>query len=202
MVPKFTHRGFDVVPVPEHVFEKLLKVVEPALEDWDNMALEGKVDVIYGPLLPKFVNARGVEWEIIEDLKDMHEQWAGGIELRPTSAYGIRFYQNGSSLVMHHDKIHTHVISSIIHIAHEYDNDDEPWPIQIEDHFGNFHSVSLEPGQVSARWRGGDADAFESTDGSKVGLVRNLTIHWSPRRHPFTLYRCCFTRVPSACMAV
>eukprot|EP01034_Spumella_vulgaris_P024333 gene24334-30656_t len=43
---------------------------------------------------------------------------------------------------------HTHVISSIVHIAHEYDNDDEPWPIQIEDHNGKLHSVSLEPGEM------------------------------------------------------
>ena len=44
----------------------------------------------------------------------------------------------------------THVISSIVHIAHEYDNDDEPWPIEIEDHNGVLHAVNLEPGQVSS----------------------------------------------------
>ena len=45
-------------------------------------------------------------------------------------------------------QIQTHVISSIVHIAHEYDNDDEPWPIEIEDHDGKLHAVNLEPGQV------------------------------------------------------
>ncbi len=40
------------------------------------------------------------------------------------------------------------MISSIVHIAHEYDNDDEPWPIEIEDHDGKLHAVNLEPGQV------------------------------------------------------
>ena len=45
-------------------------------------------------------------------------------------------------------KVETHVISSISHIAHEYDDDNEPWPLQIEDHDGNLHSISLEPGQV------------------------------------------------------
>lgn len=44
----------------------------------------------------------------------------GGIKLKPTSAYGVRLYQNGSSLVMHYDKTHTHVISSIIHIGKRY----------------------------------------------------------------------------------
>lgn len=44
----------------------------------------------------------------------------------------------------------THVISSIIHVGHEYDDDNEPWPIEIEDHDGNIHAVNLEPGQVRA----------------------------------------------------
>jgi hypothetical protein len=42
----------------------------------------------------------------------------------------------------------THVISSIVHIAHEYDDDNRPWPIEIEDHDGVLHAVNLEPGQV------------------------------------------------------
>ena len=29
----------------------------------------------------------------------------GGIELIPTSAYGVRLYRNGSSMVMHNDKV-------------------------------------------------------------------------------------------------
>jgi hypothetical protein len=45
-------------------------------------------------------------------------------------------------------QIHTHVISSIVHIAHKYDNESQPWPIQIEDHYGNIESVALEPGEV------------------------------------------------------
>jgi len=40
------------------------------------------------------------------------------------------------------------VISSIIHITHKYDDDNEPWPIEIEDHNGVMHAVSLEPGQM------------------------------------------------------
>jgi hypothetical protein len=44
--------------------------------------------------------------------------------------------------------MHTHVISSIVHIAHQYDDDNQPWPIEIEGHDGLLHSVNLEPGQV------------------------------------------------------
>jgi hypothetical protein len=41
------------------------------------------------------------------ELVPYHEEWIGNdIKLRPTSAYGIRLYLNGSSLVMHYDKVH------------------------------------------------------------------------------------------------
>jgi hypothetical protein len=40
------------------------------------------------------------------------------------------------------------VISSIVHIAHDYTDDDEPWPIEIEDHDGVLHAVDLKMGEV------------------------------------------------------
>ncbi len=45
-------------------------------------------------------------------------------------------------------QLFTHVISSIVHIAHEYDDEKEPWPIEIEDHDGQLHSVALQEGQM------------------------------------------------------
>ena len=39
----------------------------------------------------------------------------------------------------------THVISAIVHIGHDTDED---WPIQIEDHDGAWHNVALEEGQM------------------------------------------------------
>lgn len=105
IVPKFTSNGFDVVQVPPRVFEKLLNAVNPSLENFESIPYEKDVDVIYSPLLPRFVNIQQVQWDVIEDLKSYHEEWAGGMQLKATSAYGVRFYQNGSSLVMHHDKV-------------------------------------------------------------------------------------------------
>lgn len=149
-VPKFTERGFDVVPIPKRVFSKLKTAVDIGLKKWDSLRSEGNIDVIYhdDDKQPKFVDLGSLQRETINELKEMHEEWWGHGELKATSAYGVRLYMNGSSLVMHHDKVHTHVISSIVHIAHEYDNDDEPWPIQIEDHDGNLHSVNLQPGEM------------------------------------------------------
>lgn len=148
LVPKFTKFGFKLRQTPANVQAMLKAELDKALEDWDGIPTENDVDAIYGPLRPKFVFVNHMVEDILQELKPIHEEWIGGIKLVGTSAYGIRIYQNGSSLIMHHDKVHTHVISSIIHIGHLYDNDNEPWPIQIEDHDGNMHAVDLEPGQV------------------------------------------------------
>jgi hypothetical protein len=123
--------------------------VDAAIANWDKLPYEhGVEESIYGNASPKFVHMMDLNAKIIRELVPLHEEWAGGIKLRPTSAYGVRFYQNGSTMVMHNDKPQTHVISSIIHIAHHYDNDNEPWPIHIEDHDGNLHAVVLEEGQM------------------------------------------------------
>ncbi len=41
------------------------------------------------------------------------------------------------------------MISSILHIAHEYDDPARPWTLDIEDHDGKLHSVALQPGEVT-----------------------------------------------------
>jgi hypothetical protein len=53
------------------------------------------------------------------------------------------------------------VISSIVHIAHEYDNNSEPWPIEIENHrTGELVAVSLEPGQVCSSSNSGSSSSW------------------------------------------
>jgi len=47
---------------------------------------------------------------------------------------------------MHLDKAATHIISSILHVDHG--EDDEPWPIVIEDFHGNTNEVFLESGDM------------------------------------------------------
>ena len=106
LVPKFTTHGFEVISTPAHVRDKLFNAVNRSLQNFDNIPDEGNIDVIYHPghLQPKFVNIGNLAREVGQDLKELHEQWSG-VELVHTSAYGVRFYQNGSSLVMHYDKV-------------------------------------------------------------------------------------------------
>jgi len=149
MLPKFTPLGFKLFQTPPEVHEKLIKAVNAGIAKWDTLRYEdGVQDSIYAPNPPKFIDLGKLAFEVLDDLRSLHEDWVGGMKLRGTSAYGVRMYQNASTIVMHNDKPYTHVISSIVHIAHQYDNDNEPWPIEIEDHNGVMHSVSLEAGQM------------------------------------------------------
>jgi hypothetical protein len=156
LVPKFTELGFKVAAVPPHVHERLAAVVHEAVDSsWDVLEDEdGVSDAIYNRQgrSPKMVSedepGNRALWEWVHrELLPLHEEWSG-LRLFPTSIYGVRLYQNTSSLIMHVDKPHSHVISSIVHIAHQYDDDAAPWPIDVEDTEGRLHSVSLEPGQM------------------------------------------------------
>jgi hypothetical protein len=105
LCPKFTSRGFDVINVPKDIFQKLSDSVEKALEDFDNLPEESFIKGLYGESRPKFIYLDELAYQILDELKSLHESWAGGIKLVGTSAYGVRMYTNGSSLLMHHDKV-------------------------------------------------------------------------------------------------
>jgi 6-phosphogluconolactonase (cycloisomerase 2 family) len=79
----------------------------------------------------------------------------------------------------------THVISSIVHIAHEYDSEDEQWPIEIEDHDGNLHAVNLKMGEVKS--------SHSHLLSHQHPFLASATYHLAPS------IRCCSTRAPSAC---
>lgn len=148
LVPRFTERGFDIIPIPDDLFEVLKGKLDESLEKWDNLREERKIDAVHTPLPSKFIDIPNLTKLVMNRLLSLHEDWAGGMKLKGTSVYGIRAYQNGSALIMHYDKVHTHVISSIVHIGHEYDNEDEPWPIEIEDNDGVLHAVNLKAGEM------------------------------------------------------
>ena len=150
LVHNFTVMGFKVVDTPPEVHKLLKDAVDKALEDWDAIPEEPPVEAIYHRpgFLPKFIYLGSLASKVHSMMLPYHEAWAG-IKLEPTSAYGVRLYRNGSSLTMHVDKSRTHVISSIIHIAHEYDDDNHPWPLKIEGYDGKLHEVNLAPGQMT-----------------------------------------------------
>jgi hypothetical protein len=57
-----------------------------------------------------------------KELQSTMEDWYGDGELELSSIYGIRKYINGSVLRMHIDTAQTHVVSAIINIDQEGNN--------------------------------------------------------------------------------
>jgi hypothetical protein len=113
-------------PLPPRLHEKI--------KDLDSLIVEGLRPLeITGPETPWFYSNDDLNKLITAELLPLHEEWAG-VPLEPTTTYGVRIYKNLSSLLMHVDRTDTHIISSIFHIDHKYDNASEPWPIEIEDY--------------------------------------------------------------------
>jgi hypothetical protein len=104
MVPRFTEKGFKLIQTPPAIQAKLKAALDKGLENFDAIRNEQQIDAVYTPIPSKFIELGATRWEVLNELKPLHEEWSG-VELMPTSAYGLRLYRNGSSLVMHYDKV-------------------------------------------------------------------------------------------------
>ena len=82
---------------------------------------------------------------IFKTLGPLVEKWSGGVKLNPTSVYGIRRYTNNSWMLGHVDKAESHIISVILNVAQDVDED---WPLYIKDHRGRGRQVLLQPGEM------------------------------------------------------
>ena len=86
-----------------------------------------------------------------------------------------RKYNNGSVLRMHVDTVSTHVVSAIINVDQEVEQD---WPLLILDHDDVEHSVVMQPGDMvlyeSAKLLHGRPDVFLGSH------YDNIFIHYQP----------------------
>lgn len=190
ILPAFTSRGFDVVKAPPALHaalrDTLHKGLAPEANGGAGPQLEaGMLNGIYNTQgeRPYFVPIPDdLDKRMRAELLPIHEEWAGGVELVATSVYGMRAYRNQSSLSFHNDKVNTHVISSILHIDHEYDDAATPWPIEIEDFNGELVKVALEPGEMllyeSAKCLHGRASLLKGKYYSSVFLHYKPVQNW------------------------
>ncbi|GAX21453.1 hypothetical protein FisN_10Hu032 [Fistulifera solaris] len=81
--------------------------------------------------------------KIWDAAKSTIQQWTG-MELKPTSMYGIRMYTEGAVLSPHVDRLPL-VSSCIINVDQDVD---EPWPLEVYDRQGNAVNVTMEPGDM------------------------------------------------------
>jgi len=178
LIPNLTPIGFRKARLPKTLFHKL-KVF------YQQNRLHQKDEYVPGDFivnLDKKSKSSGLieltaqlREQVHDTLKPMLETWCGH-PLSPTYVYGIRNYQHGAVLKMHRDRIDTHIISAVLNIDQEVNED---WPLVIEDHFYRTYKVILMPGEMvfyeGARLLHGRPIPFEGTS------YANVFCHFQPR---------------------
>jgi len=143
--------------------------------------LQEEIESSSGPCMNQHVAPSGVTHLTAEhkdrlsnELRDILEGWHGA-PLQLTSIYGIRKYTNGSVLRMHVDTVNTHVVSAIINVDQDVDED---WPLLILDHQDNEHNIIMKPGDMvlyeSAKLLHGRPEMFKGRH------YDNIFIHYKP----------------------
>lgn len=85
-----------------------------------------------------------IESDIKNELIKPLEKWSG-TRLEWTAMYGIRIYQRDSFLKMHVDRYKTHIISIILNVGQDVEED---WPLVLIDNYGRTNKIILSPGEV------------------------------------------------------
>jgi len=196
MVPKITKEGFYKDRIPADLFKDILEVRDKSIKDGryrtekdisgsndrtvivNDQLLESRIMMI--PRYDMISMDRAVSEKIFKQLGPTAEAWSG-LKLTPTSLYGIRRYKNNSLLTVHTDRTNTHVISVIMNIAQDVQED---WPLYIMNHEGQEHKIYLQPGDMvwyeSARLRHGRPKPF------KGSYFDNIFIHYKPKGKWYT----------------
>ena len=187
LVRNFTSFGFKKIKLPIHIFSEMrAHMAMPDLQHEINSLPDERT---WPPMMfnrnnlsTKMVSMSWMHLQpLSNEIRQIHEDWISGVDLLMTGLWGPRVYQTGASLAMHLDRVPSHVIASIIHVSH-----DEQWELNIEDHEGNLHNVTLEEGEVllyeSAKCYHGRLKAFTGR------YFANLFIHFKPKDPLFWNY--------------
>jgi prolyl 4-hydroxylase len=149
----YTEIGFKKLKTPENVFKLIQEFWEAnkgskQVERWgraytytNNWEIPTHmVSVEDGKLRGAGALLKSKIWN---GIKPIIEEWTGH-SLQPTSLYGIREYGTGAILSTHVDRLPL-VSSCIINVAQDLN---EPWPLEVYDHAGRAHNVTMEPGDL------------------------------------------------------
>ncbi len=90
---------------------------------------------------PGNINSEELDGKVIPERHELET-----LVLETTSLYGIRVYHHGARLLAHVDRMLTHACSIIVQIGQ--DDIEEVWPLQIYDHAGRLHEVTMTQGDI------------------------------------------------------
>ncbi|MDN3640364.1 2OG-Fe(II) oxygenase [Simiduia curdlanivorans] len=146
-IPNYTQQGFYKTQIPEKLFTDISSFyqTERARAQAEHVdggfIINAKQAKSPSSLIPLSTTLRA---QIHDAMKPLLEAWCGQ-SLEPTYVYGIREYHRDALLKTHRDRLETHIISVIINVAQQVDED---WPLYIEDNYYRSHHVLLKPGEV------------------------------------------------------
>jgi len=150
--PNYTEVGFKKAHLPEDAWNQLLSFYEKYKDQsqpeawgrgntyvntWESpshmISFENK----------KFAEGQHMKQVLWEACKPIVEEWTGK-KLKHTSLYGIRVYHDKAILATHVDRLPL-VSSLIVQVSQDVN---EPWPIEVYDHSGRAHNVTMKPGEI------------------------------------------------------
>ena len=185
-LPKISPLGFKVMQCPTEVWGMIADTYNLLRINPQPETGVGR-DIIDGGEVPSemmsFDNLPSMRQIIHEKLLPLHQEFAGGRSIEPTSLYGIRSYNKGATLVNHVDTIGTHHVSSIIIVDKDLDcgcsktkATENDWALDFQDHNGEWHKIYAEIGDIilyeSATNLHGRPDPF------KGNWYRNFYVHY------------------------
>lgn len=155
-IKKFTAKGYKLMEIPSTLYKVILeqrevdKMYQEECEKfWHIMNCKKIINnqTIYAnnSFMIPVTNEEVVLNIINSKLRPILQKWAKIDLAENIVVYGIRRYLKGSQLLLHNDKLPTHIISAILQIDQKVD---ENWPLNLVDHKGQKKSVSLKPGQM------------------------------------------------------
>jgi len=115
-IHNFTEHGWGLTKALQHIVDLLKESLHNGLiAQKDNPTYESRDCAINGALAPFFIEQEHLNEKVLHKLLPLHEAWAG-VPLFPNNPYGMRVYRDGVNLIIHLDKVETHIISSILHV--------------------------------------------------------------------------------------
>ncbi|MBX2869950.1 MAG: 2OG-Fe(II) oxygenase [Acidiferrobacterales bacterium] len=178
LLPAYTKLGWEKFNAPTEIHEALLAVVGNSVNNIDPEFVEGGYllghdgkDVGGSELIEA---SDEVKQMVGARLKLLAEKWSG-VELKLEAVYGVRRYLEGASLRMHRDRNETHIVSVIVNVDQDVDED---WYLHIDNHFYRESKVLLKPGEMIFY------EGAKLSHGRPLPLkgrrYENLFVHYSP----------------------
>jgi prolyl 4-hydroxylase len=181
-IPKLTETGFKVIKCPDDVWNLIQKTYKSLKSTESDEQFQGKDVYIKGSGISHIIQMPlNVRNEIHQGLLELHKDFCK-VDIEPSYVYGIRSYKRGATLTEHKDRVETHHIASIIVVDKdlrcgcrnkEFGDD---WPLDIQDHKGNWHKIYAEPGDMIIYESAACSHArFEPFQGT---YYNNLFVHY------------------------